>query len=64
MGWIKKVAPRHLCNNHFPNPDGVTVAGSIWECDCGQRFEVLEEGYDSFKWKRLGNQFGDREQDR
>jgi hypothetical protein len=64
MGWIKKVAPRHRCEDYLPRPDGMTVEGSIWECDCGHRFEVLNERNAIYKWKRLGNQFEDREQDR
>lgn len=36
--WLKVVAPRHECGRPLLYPGYGT--GSIWQCECGRRYEL------------------------
>lgn len=53
MPWYELKPPEHYCAEHWPRPGSIAIGiGSIWECPCGKRFQVVDkDGDKTITWR-------------
>lgn len=50
--WIKRAEPPHPCSRPLHTVVNDFQPGSIWECDCGQRWTYTSDFMDGNYWAK------------